>query len=127
MFSHMVVGSNDLEKSRHFYNAIFAISGIPALESSEGGRLMYPQGENFFLVVKPINGLPAEAGNGHTIGFNFNVPEEVDAWHKAGVAAGGQAIENPPGVREVAGMKLYLAYLRDPDGNKLCAFHKMSA
>lgn len=125
MFSHMVVGSNDLEKSRHFYNAIFSISGIAAVASSDCGRLMYPKGEQFFLVVKPLDGKAATAGNGHTIGLELDSPEQVDAWHKIGVEHGGVAIENPPGIREISAMKLYLAYLRDPDGNKLCAFHKI--
>jgi hypothetical protein len=52
-------------------------------------------------------------------------PEQADAWHAAGLAASGTACEDPPGVREGAAGKLYLAYLRDPDGNKLCALHRM--
>jgi catechol 2,3-dioxygenase-like lactoylglutathione lyase family enzyme len=76
-----------------------------------------------FLVTPPIDGQAATHGNGSTIGFAMS-PEQADAWHDAGVAAGGQAIEDPPGVREGAGMKLYLAYLRDPDGNKLCGLHR---
>ena len=60
-----------------------------------------------------------------TIGLAMADPAMADAWHAAGVAAGGKAIEDPPGVRDNGGMKLYLAYLRDPDGNKLCALHRM--
>ncbi len=77
------------------------------------------------MITKPLNGEPATAGNGSTIGFAVASPEEADAWHKAGVANGGEAIENPPGVRHSPTGDLYLAYLRDPDGNKLCALYRM--
>jgi uncharacterized glyoxalase superfamily protein PhnB len=77
-----------------------------------------------FMVSNPIDGQPATHGNGSTVGFNFDTPEEVDAWHAAGVAAGGTSIEDPPGYRANAFGKLYLAYLRDPDGNKLCGLHR---
>ena len=79
-----------------------------------------------FLVTPPIDGQPATHGNGSTIGFKMS-PEQADAWHEAGVAAGGTAIEDPPGRRSGGGMDLYLAYLRDPDGNKLCALHNLAA
>ena len=78
-----------------------------------------------FSVTTPINGQPATAGNGATIGFAANSPEQVDAWHAAGLAAGGSSCEDPPGVREGSVGRLYLAYLRDPDGNKLCALHRL--
>jgi catechol 2,3-dioxygenase-like lactoylglutathione lyase family enzyme len=77
-----------------------------------------------FMVTDPIDGQPATRGNGSTVGFTFDTPEEVDAWHAAGVAAGGTSIEDPPGWREGAFGKLYLAYLRDPDCNKLCGLHR---
>jgi len=79
-----------------------------------------------FLVTTPINGEPACGANGGTIGFAAESPEQADAWHAAGLAAGGTAIEDAPGVREASFGKLYLAYLRDPCGNKLCAMHRMS-
>ena len=75
-------------------------------------------------MLKPIDGGPASCGNGSTIGFAADSPEMADAWHKAGLENGGTAIEDPPGLREGAGMKLYLAYLRDPAGNKICAMHR---
>ena len=78
-----------------------------------------------FLVTPPIDGESASHGNGSTVGFAMT-PEQADAWHAAGVANGGTAIEDPPGVREGSGIKLYLAYLRDPDGNKLCALHRVT-
>jgi len=84
------------------------------------GRLMYMHNDGIFMVSQPIDGAPATHGNGATVGFAMASPEQADAWHKAGVEAGGTAIEDPPGVRENPGMNMYLAYLRDPDGNKLC-------
>ncbi len=78
-----------------------------------------------FAISKPINGDPTTFANGGTIGFAAKSPAEADAWHAAGVAAGGTACEDPPGVREGAGNRLYLAYLRDPSGNKLCALHRL--
>lgn len=80
-----------------------------------------------FLVTKPIDGQPASHGNGSTIGFKVTGPEQAQAWHKAGVEHGGVAVEEPPGVREGGGVTLHLAYLRDPDGDKLCALHRMAA
>ncbi|WP_137680247.1 VOC family protein [Aurantiacibacter suaedae] len=125
MYSHMMVGSNDLEKSKVFYDAVFtAIGGEPGSYDPKG-RLMYVHNGSAFLVTKPINGEPATPSNGSTIGFAMDNPEQADAWHAAGAAAGGTAIEDAPGVRDMAGTKLYLAYLRDPDGHKLCALHRM--
>jgi catechol 2,3-dioxygenase-like lactoylglutathione lyase family enzyme len=125
MYSHMMVGANDIDRAKTFYDAIFgAVGGKPGIVDPKG-RLIYMHNGGMFLVTKPIDGEGATPGNGMTIGFAMANPAECDAWHAAGVAAGGKAIEDPPGVREGAGMKLYLAYLRDPDGNKLCALHRM--
>jgi catechol 2,3-dioxygenase-like lactoylglutathione lyase family enzyme len=127
MFSHMVVGSNDIGRSKTFYDATFtAIGGKPGM-TDDKGRLMYLHNGSVFLVTPPINGEPACHANGGTIGFAMDTPEQADAWHKAGVENGGAAIEDAPGVRSGNGMNLYLAYLRDPDGNKLCATHRMPA
>lgn len=123
MYSHMMVGSNDIERSKKFYDATFKAFGGPEAITDPKGRLIYMHNGGMFLVTTPIDGEPATAGNGCTIGFAMT-PEQADAWHAAGVANGGTAVEDPPGVREGA-MKLYLAYLRDPDGNKLCALHRM--
>lgn len=124
MFSHVMVGSDDLDRSKKFYNATFAAFGGKEAMVDPKGRLVYRHNGATFLVTKPIDGQSAGCGNGMTIGFAMT-PEQADAWHEAGIKAGGTAIEDPPGVREGAGMKLYLAYLRDPDGNKLCALHRM--
>ncbi len=125
MYSHNMVGTNDLAKSKAFYDATFtAIGGKEAIQDDKG-RLIYMHNGGIFLVTPPIDGQPATAGNGCTIGFAMESPEQADAWHAAGVANGGTAIEDPPGVREGGMGALYLAYLRDPDGNKLCALKRM--
>lgn len=125
MFSHMMVGSNDLDRSKKFYDALFgAVGGKDAIVDPKG-RLMYLHNGGIFMVTAPIDGAPACHANGGTIGFTMDSPAQADAWHAAGVANGGTAIEEDPGVREGAGMKLYLAYLRDPDGNKLCGLHRL--
>lgn len=119
MFTHIVVGSNDLERSRKFYDAIFSKIGAGAGEIDAKGRLVYSKDGQRYLVTKPIDGQPASHANGGTVGFKMENPEMAQAWHDAGVANGGTSAENPPGVREGA-RRLFLAYLRDPDGNKLC-------
>lgn len=125
MYSHNMVGANDLDASKAFYDATFAaIGGKPGFVDPKG-RIIYAHNGGLFLVTAPIDGEPATAGNGTTIGFAMETPELADAWHAAGLEAGGTAIEDPPGVREGNGMKMYLAYLRDPAGNKLCALHRM--
>lgn len=125
MYSHNMVGSNDLDASKKFYDATFqAIGGKPGIVDDKG-RLIYMHNGGLFLVTAPIDGQPATAGNGCTIGFAMEGPEQTKAWHDAGVAAGGTSIEDPPGVREGGFGSLYLAYLRDPSGNKLCALHRV--
>jgi len=124
MYSHMMVGSNDLERSKKFYDATFKAMGGREGSFDPKGRLFYMHNNAAFLVTKPIDGAPATHGNGCTVGFAMS-PEQADAWHRAGIENGGTAIEDPPGVREGSTGKMYLAYLRDPDGNKLCALHRM--
>ena len=126
MFSHMMVGSNDIARSKIFYDATFTAMGGRAGSIDPKGRLLYMHNGGLFLVTPPINGEPATHGNGCTVGFSMT-PEQADAWHKVGVENGGTAIEDAPGVRDGGMMKMYLAYLRDPDGNKLCALHRMPA
>jgi catechol 2,3-dioxygenase-like lactoylglutathione lyase family enzyme len=120
MFSHIMVGSNDLARSKRFYDGLFGKEA----HVDDKGRLAYRRNGAVFMVTQPIDGQQASSSNGGTIGFNFDSPEEVDAWHRAGVAAGGTSIEDPPGIREGGFGKLYLAYLRDPDGHKLCGLHR---
>ena len=127
MFSHMMVGSNDIDRSKKFYDSIFgAIGGKPG-KTDDRGRLIYVHNGGVFMVSPPIDGKAATQANGATIGFAMADPAQADAWHAAGTAHGGTAIEDPPGVRTGAMGRLYLAYLRDPDGNKLCALHRLPA
>ncbi len=126
MFSHVMIGSNDLERSKRFYDALFgAVGGEPGTHDQQRGRLVYAHDGGRFLVTKPINGEPATGANGGTIGFSVDSADRADAWHKAGVENGGTAIEDPPGERGAG--NLYIAYLRDPDGNKICALHRKAA
>lgn len=125
MYSHMMVGSNDIERSKKFYDAVFAAMGGKPAITDDKGRLIYLHNDGIFIVTTPIDGEPATHGNGMTIGFAMDGPDQADAWHAAGVANGGTAIEDPPGVRTGGMGSLYLAYLRDPDGNKLCALKRM--
>ncbi len=125
MFSHIMIGTNDLERAKSFYDALLGTLGVkPAMV--DGHRIFYSTPTGVFSVSKPINGEPASAPNGGTIGFAAASTEQADAWHATGVANGGTTCEDPPGVREGGMGKMYLAYLRDPDGNKLCALHRMS-
>ena len=121
MYSHMMVGSNDLDKSKAFYNALFKAVGGPEAITDPKGRHIWLHNGGAFLVTSPIDGNPMTVSNGATIGFAMDSTDQADAWHAAGVAAGGTSIEDPPGWRESEMGKMYLAYLRDPDGNKLCA------
>ncbi len=124
MFSHIMIGTNDLERAKTFYDAILGTLGVPP-GFVDRHRIFWRTPEGIFSVSKPIDGQPATAGNGSTFGFACSSPEQADAWHAAGVAHGGSTCEDPPGVREGTSGKMYLAYLRDPDGNKLCGLHRM--
>ena len=124
MFSHMMVGSNDLDKAKTFYDALFGVLGAKEGVIDSKGRLVYLHNGAVFLVTRPIDGNPATCANGATIGFAMESTQQADKWHDAGAAAGGTSIEDPPGWRQNDFGRLYLAYLRDPDGNKLCAMHR---
>ncbi|AWI55421.1 glyoxalase (plasmid) [Aquabacterium olei] len=130
MFSHVMVGSNDIERSKRFYDAVLGVlgAGEPLRNQNATGhtRLFYRHQGNTFCVVQPINNEPACPANGGTVGFQCQSPEQVQAFHDTAVANGGQSIEEPPGLRDAGGLgSLYLAYVRDPDGNKLCALYRM--
>ena len=125
MFSHVMVGVNNIEESRVFYDKIFKVLGAepgkmyPNLSGQK--RYFYNFKGTTFCITEPIDGKPATVSNGATIGFNIDNTEQGDAWHKAGIENGGISIEEVPGIRNYGKFSMYLAYLRDPTGNKLCA------
>ena len=121
MFSHVMVGTNDMEAARRFYDATLGVLGYPAGVMDPKGRCFYRTKTGVFALTTPIDGEPATPANGGTIGFLVTSPEQGDEWHAAGLANGGVTCEDPPGMRDNG---LYLAYLRDPDGNKICALKR---
>lgn len=132
MFNHVMLGSNDLERSKSFYDAVLRVLGVeaePARSVANSGhvRLFYRHEGNTLGITQPIDDQPATGGNGSTLAFRCDTPERVRAFHDAAVAHGGVSIEDPPGLRTLGPFTYYLAYVRDPDGNKLCALHRVQA
>lgn len=126
MFSHVMLGAKDIEKSKRFYDAILGALGHKPGVMDDKGRCVYVTKTGILILTIPIDGEPACHGNGSTIGFAAEDSARADAWHAAGLANGGVAIEDPPGLRQGGNFgDLYLAYLRDPTGNKLCALHRV--
>jgi catechol 2,3-dioxygenase-like lactoylglutathione lyase family enzyme len=124
MFSHVMLGANDLEASRQFYDALLATLGIgPGVANKE--RYFYRGPTGVFAITKPLNGQAATHANGGTLGFQAQSEEQVRAFHAAGVAHGGTTCEDPPGYREGPAGQLFLAYLRDPADNKICALYRV--
>ena len=123
MFSHVMLGTSDRERSRKFYDAALGAIGVrPSRDFGTSDWWMTRDGA--LGIGAPIDGQPCSHGNGSTIGFKADSPEQVDAWHAAGIANGGTSIEDPPGPRDGGGFgRMYLAYLRDPDGNKVCGYY----
>ncbi len=124
MFSHVMVGVNDLEASRKFYDAVLSTLGTSPGIANQGTRYFYRSPTGSFSITKPLDGKPATPANGGTVGFLAKSSEEVIAFHDAGLANGGTTCEDPPGFREGAAGKMFIAYLRDPDGNKICALFR---
>jgi len=125
MFSHVMVGANNIEESKVFYDNLLGVLGAqPGTLNPDPltgmKRYFYFLDNTMFCISEPIDGNPATSGNGSTIGFNVKDIDQGNAWHQAGVESGGISIEDPPGIREYEGLKMFLAYLRDPSGNKLC-------
>jgi catechol 2,3-dioxygenase-like lactoylglutathione lyase family enzyme len=129
MFNHIMVGSNDIERSKRFYDAVLGTLGagepIRNIAPSGHARLFYRHAGNNFCVTQPINGEHAVPANGGTIAFKCTSPEQVKLFHDTAIAHGGVSIEDPPGLRESNIGAMHLAYVRDPDGNKLCAVYRL--
>jgi catechol 2,3-dioxygenase-like lactoylglutathione lyase family enzyme len=131
MFNHVMIGSNDIERSKRFYDAVLATlgAGEPVRNVAKSGhvRLFYRHNGNTFGITEPINGETATWANGATIGFKCDSPEQVQQFHDTAIAHGGTSIEDPPGLRDGSLGPMYLAYVRDPDGNKLCALFRVKS
>jgi catechol 2,3-dioxygenase-like lactoylglutathione lyase family enzyme len=128
LFNHIMIGSNDIERSKRFYDAVLGTlgAGEPLRNKARTGhlRLFYRHNGGTFCISEPINGEAATFANGGTIGFKCDSPEKVREFHDVAIAHGGTSIEDPPGLRDGDLGAMYLAYVRDPDGNKLCAIHR---
>lgn len=123
MFTHLLLGSNDPQRSKRFYDAVLGPLGHgPGFDA--GTRIFYRGATGAFGIGKPANGEPATFANGGTVSFAAPDPAAVDAFHAAGLANGGTC-EGAPGRRANAPGRAYGAYLRDPDGNKICAFARV--
>ncbi|QNP47523.1 VOC family protein [Diaphorobacter aerolatus] len=123
MFSHIMVGVQDLERSRKFYDALLGTLGI-APGVANRNRFFWRGSGGTFAISTPINGESASVGNGSTLGFAALSEEQANEAHAVGLAHGGVTAEDPPGYRGEGAARLYLAYLRDPDGNKICLLYR---
>jgi catechol 2,3-dioxygenase-like lactoylglutathione lyase family enzyme len=128
MLSHVMIGSNDIERAKRFYDAVLGTlgAGEPLRHKANSGhtQLFYRHDGSAFCITEPINGEEATYANGGTVGFKCNSPEQVREFHDVAIANGGKSIEDPPGLRNGVSAPMYLAYVRDPDGHKLCAIYR---
>ncbi|WP_298635335.1 VOC family protein [uncultured Umboniibacter sp.] len=128
MFSHMMIGSNDIEASKTFYDAVLAVLGageaMTHVNATGQKRLFYIHNGSTFSISEPINGEPATVANGSTIGFACDSPEQLQALHDVAIANGGRSVEGAPGPRDSDIGVMYLCYFLDPDGHKVCGLHR---
>jgi catechol 2,3-dioxygenase-like lactoylglutathione lyase family enzyme len=119
VFSHVFMGASDVSASAGFYDATLGELGIKNLGMLPNGWVLYGRDKPAFIIAVPGNG-EAPSGNGMTVGFAAATTAEVNAFHAAGLASGGQD-EGAAGSRShLPGA--YAAYLRDPAGNKICSY-----
>jgi catechol 2,3-dioxygenase-like lactoylglutathione lyase family enzyme len=128
MFSHIMIGTDDIESSKKFYDSVLAVIGInnPIRNTNETGqkRLFYAHNGSVFCITEPINGKPASFANGSTIGFVCESPQQVKKFHAVAIANGATSIEAPPGLRDNSTGKKHLCYFRDLDGHKICGMYR---
>jgi catechol 2,3-dioxygenase-like lactoylglutathione lyase family enzyme len=129
MLNHVMLGTNDLDRAQRFYDAVLGVlgAGPPFRHVNETGqvRLFYRHAGSTFCLTQPIDGEPATVANGSTVAFKCQTPEQVRQFHDVAVAHGGRSIEEAPGLRSSTMGPMHLAYVRDPDGHKLCAIHRI--
>ena len=129
MFNHIMIGSNDIDRSKRFYDAVLGTlgAGEPFRHVADSGhvRLFYRHDGSTFAISEPINGEQATCANGATFGFKCTSPEQVKLFHDTAIAFGGTTCEEPPGLRDSSMGKMHLSYVRDPDGHKLCALYRV--
>ncbi|MDY7098294.1 MAG: VOC family protein [Pseudomonadota bacterium] len=128
MLNHVMIGSNDIEKSKAFYTAVLGVlgAGEPMVHVNDTGqtRLFYIHDGSTFSISEPINGEPANCANGFTIGFKCDSLEQIQELHDVAVANGGTSVEDPPGPRTGSMGVMNLCYFLDPDGHKMCGIHR---
>jgi catechol 2,3-dioxygenase-like lactoylglutathione lyase family enzyme len=131
LLNHVMIGTNDIERSKQFYDAVLGLLGAGEaarnVAASGHTRLFYRHDGSTFIVSEPINDEPATAANGGTVGFKCASPEQVQEFHDVAIAHGGQSVEAPPGPRDTPAGAVWLSYVRDPDGNKLCGLYRPKA
>lgn len=125
--NYITVGTNRLAEAKAFYDVLLGSVGIATLfDLSEGGRMYGSFASFVFGVLSPYDRQSATPGNGSMCGFNLDSPAEVDAFYALALQLGGTC-EGNPGERGAEGAGYYFAYVRDLDGNKLCAYHVRGA
>lgn len=120
IFTHVSVGTNDLNKARDFYDEVLSKLNLKRIADLDDSGSIWGEAAPSFFVLKPANGAPASVGNGVTVSFEAPNRASIDAFHRAALAAGG-ICEGAPGPRGWA-PHAYAAYARDLDGNKLAAY-----
>ena len=124
MISYVTIGTNDIDKAVAFYDPVLAALGHERTFMQGGWAGYSPKGQPdkaAVMLCAPQNGQPAAAGNGIMVGLHADSSDQVDAFHTAAMANGGTD-EGAAGPRPQYGEGYYLAYVRDPTGNKLAAF-----
>ena len=122
MKGYVMVGTNDLVSSSKFYDTLLGVIGLKAIYTDDTctGYAHNDEDDVEFYITKPANGNSATFGNGTQVSFLTDTREKVEKFHKVGTGLGGKD-EGPPGIRPVGG-NVYYAYVRDLDGNKICAY-----
>jgi catechol 2,3-dioxygenase-like lactoylglutathione lyase family enzyme len=132
MFNHVMLGTNDIERAGRFYEAVLGVLGLdapPMRSTAKSGhlRLFFRHDGSTLALSQPIDDAPATVANGSTLAFRCDSPERVREFHSTAVRHGAVSIEEPPGPRTLGPSTFYLGYVRDPDGHKLCAIHRVPA